>query len=47
VWEPDFNTGEAFATEPGSLAHGATRVGAALDGSISMNGTLDLEVTRV
>ena len=37
----------AFATEPGSLAHGAPGVREALAGFISMNGTLDLEVTRV
>ena len=32
---------------PGSLAHGAPGVREALTGFISMNGTLDLEVTRV
>ena len=37
----------AFATQPGSLAHGASGVRGALAGFISMNGTLDLEVTRV
>jgi len=37
----------AFATEPGSLAHGAPGVREALSGFISMNGELDLEVTRV
>jgi ketosteroid isomerase-like protein len=37
----------AFALEPGSLAHGATGVRAALAGFISMDGTLDLEVTRI
>jgi ketosteroid isomerase-like protein len=37
----------AFATQPGSLAHGASGIGDALAGFISMNGTLDLEVTRV
>ncbi len=37
----------AFATEPGSLAHGAAGVREALNGFISMQGKLDLEVTRV
>jgi uncharacterized protein (TIGR02246 family) len=37
----------AFATEPGSLAHGARGISEALTGFISMNGELDLEVTRV
>ena len=37
----------AFATQPGSLAHGVPGVRDALAGFISMNGTLDLEVTRV
>ena len=37
----------AFATQPGSLAHGAAGVREALSGFISMNGKLDLEVTRV
>ena len=37
----------AFAAEPGSLAHGAAGVREALDGFISMNGELDLQVTRV
>ena len=37
----------AFATQPGSLAPGAPGIRAALDGFISMNGTLDLDVTRV
>ena len=37
----------AFAAEPGGLVHGAAGIGEALDGFISMNGTLDLEVTRV
>ena len=36
----------AFATQPGSLAHGAPGIGEALTGFISMNGKLDLEVTR-
>jgi uncharacterized protein (TIGR02246 family) len=37
----------AFATQPGSLAPGASGIRSALAGFISMNGTLDLEVTRV
>ena len=37
----------AFATEPGSLAHGPSGVSEALTGFISMKGELDLEVTRV
>lgn len=37
----------AFATEPGSLAHGALGVREALAGFISMSGRLDLQVTRV
>ena len=37
----------AFATRPGSLAHGAAGVREALTGFIAMEGNLDLEVTRV
>ena len=37
----------AFATQPGSLAHGAAGIGEALSGFISMRGKLELEVTRV
>ena len=37
----------AFATQPGSLAHGATGIRESLAGFISMKGELDLEVTRV
>jgi ketosteroid isomerase-like protein len=37
----------AFATQPGSLAHGPAGVSEALAGFISMNGRLDLQVTRV
>jgi uncharacterized protein (TIGR02246 family) len=44
---PLYETDAAFATEPGSLAHGGTGVREALGGFISMNGTLDLDVTRV
>jgi uncharacterized protein (TIGR02246 family) len=44
---PLYENDAAFATEPGSLAHGGTGVREALTGFISMDGTLDLEVTRV
>jgi ketosteroid isomerase-like protein len=44
---PLYESEAAFATEPGSLAHGALGVGEALYGFISMNGKLDIEVTRV
>jgi ketosteroid isomerase-like protein len=44
---PLYERDAAFATEPGSLAHGTPGVGQALTGFISMNGELDLEVTRV
>jgi uncharacterized protein (TIGR02246 family) len=42
-----YEDGAAFAAQPGSLAHGAAGIGAALAGFIAMKGTLDLEVTRV
>src|SRR3954454_15420159 len=41
---PLYESEAAFATEPGSLTPG---IGEALNGFIAMNGTLDLEVTRV
>jgi uncharacterized protein (TIGR02246 family) len=44
---PLYETDAAFVTEPGSLAHGMPGVSDALNGFISMNGKLDLEVTRV
>jgi ketosteroid isomerase-like protein len=44
---PLYETGAAFASEPGSLAHGAPGINEALTGFISMNGELDIEVTRV
>ena len=44
---PLYETEAAFATEPGSLAPGAPGVREALTGFISMNGKLDLDVTRV
>ena len=37
----------AFATEPGSLAHGLHGIREGLAGFIAMKGTLDLKVTRV
>ena len=43
LYEPD----AAFATQPGSLAHGLSGVREALSGFISMKGELDLKVTRV
>ncbi len=44
---PLYESDAAFVTEPGLLAHGPSGVSEALTGFISMNGTLDLEVTRV
>jgi ketosteroid isomerase-like protein len=44
---PLYESEAAFATQPGSLAPGAPGIREALNGFISMNGTLDLEVTRV
>jgi ketosteroid isomerase-like protein len=44
---PLYENEAAFASQPGSLAHGAPGIGEALTGFISMNGTLDIEVTRV
>jgi uncharacterized protein (TIGR02246 family) len=44
---PLYEREAAFATEPGSLAHGAGGVREALNSFISMKGKLDLEVTRV
>jgi uncharacterized protein (TIGR02246 family) len=44
---PLYERDAAFATQPGDLAPGAPGVREALNGFISMNGTLDLEVTRV
>ena len=44
---PLYERDAAFATEPGSLAPGAPGIREALNGFIAMNGTLDLEVTRV
>jgi uncharacterized protein (TIGR02246 family) len=44
---PLYESTAAFATRPGSLAHGAAGISDALAGFISMKGELDLEVTRV
>ena len=44
---PLYESGAAFATQPGSLAHGTSDIREALAGFISMKGKLDLEVTRV
>ena len=44
---PLYEREAAFATQPGDLAPGVPGIRAALNGFISMNGTLDLEVTRV
>ena len=44
---PLYESDAAFVTEPGILAHGPSGVSEALTGFISMNGKLDLEVTRV
>jgi uncharacterized protein (TIGR02246 family) len=44
---PLYESEAAFATEPGSLAPGPAGIRDALNGFIAMNGTLDLEVTRV
>ena len=43
LYEPE----AAFATQPGSLAHGLLGVGESLAAFIAMKGTLDLKVTRV
>jgi uncharacterized protein (TIGR02246 family) len=44
---PLYESEAAFATEPGALAHGPAGIAEALNGFISMQGKLDLEVTRV
>ncbi len=44
---PLYESEAAFATQPGSLAHGSSGVREALASFISMNGQLDLKVTRV
>ena len=42
-----YEPGAAFATRPGSLAHGLGDICEALDGFIALNGKLDLKVGRV
>ena len=44
---PLYESDAAFVPEPGTLAHGAPGISASLNGFISMNGELDLEVKRV
>jgi ketosteroid isomerase-like protein len=44
---PLYENEAAFAIQPGSLAPGVPGIRGALNGFIAMNGTLDLEVTRV
>jgi uncharacterized protein (TIGR02246 family) len=44
---PLYESEAAFATQRGSLAPGAPGIREALNGFIAMNGTLDLDVTRV
>jgi ketosteroid isomerase-like protein len=44
---PLYESKAAFATQPGSLAHSSHGISEALSGFISMNGKLDLVVTRV
>jgi uncharacterized protein (TIGR02246 family) len=43
LYEPE----AAFATQPGSLAHGLEGIRGGLAGFIAMKGTLDIKVTRV
>jgi ketosteroid isomerase-like protein len=42
-----YESNAAFATQPGSLAHGLPGIRGGLAGFIAMKGTLDLNVTRV
>ena len=44
---PLYESEAGFAGEPGVLAHRAPGIGEALSGFISMNGTLNIDVTRV
>jgi uncharacterized protein (TIGR02246 family) len=44
---PLYEPHAAFAAQPGSLTHGLSGVRASLAAFTAMNGTLDLEVTRV
>jgi uncharacterized protein (TIGR02246 family) len=43
LYEPE----AAFATQPGSLAHGLGGICESLDAFVAMKGTLDLKVSRV
>ena len=42
-----YEPGAAFATRPGSLAHGLGHICEALDGFVALKGKLDLKVSRV
>ena len=42
-----YESGAAFATQPGDLSHGLPGVRQALAGFVAMKGELDLDVTRV
>jgi uncharacterized protein (TIGR02246 family) len=42
-----YEPGAAFATRPGSLAHGLGDICDALDGFVALKGKLDLKVSRV
>ena len=44
---PLYESGAAFATEPGTLAPGPAGIRDALAGFVALDGELDLEVTRV
>jgi ketosteroid isomerase-like protein len=44
---PLYESEAAFVPEPGALAPGAAGISEALNGFISLNGELDLKVTRV
>ena len=44
---PLYEDAAAFVPQPGTLAPGAAGIGESLNGFIALNGTLDLEVTRV
>jgi ketosteroid isomerase-like protein len=44
---PLYEPGAAFAAQPGTLARGLSGIRASLAAFTGMNGTLDLEVTRV
>ena len=42
-----YESGAAFATQPGTLSHGPSGVREALTGFLAMKGKIDLNVTRV